>query len=136
MGIANKLVEAWTSGDIEKIGACYSSAAQVQHPMAPAPLSGREAVKQFEAGMFSAFSELKWVATGVVENGESCAVEFRVTAKNSAPLQTPKGTLPPTNRSVDVRGMSLLTLDSQGRIRSEHRYFDTAAMFVQLGLAG
>ena len=134
--ISEKLVAAWNTGDITRIAACYSANTKMIHPMVPEPLQGRAAVQQFEGGMFSAFSSIDWRAVSVLHTGDAVAVEFRVTATNTAPMQTPKGPIPATNKTVDLRGVSLLKLDAQGLIAEERRYFDTAAMFVQLGLAG
>jgi hypothetical protein len=49
-------------------------------------------------------------------------------------MPTPAGALPPTGRTIDLRMTSMLTLDADGRVVEEHRYFDTATMFRQLGL--
>ena len=133
--ITEKLIAAWNSTDINRIGDLYSADTRVQNPMAPDVLKGVDALKQFEGAMFSAFSDVKWKLVSAVQSGDAIAVEFQVLAKNTAPLQTPKGPIPATNRTVDVRGLSMMKLDAQGRICEERRYFDTAKMFVQLGLA-
>jgi hypothetical protein len=59
-----------------------------------------------------------------------------VIARNTSPMQTPKGTVPATNRKITLRGVSLVTLDAEGRIVAERRYFDSGSLFAQLGLLG
>jgi len=131
-----ELTAAWNSGDVQRIGQRYSATAVMHHPVAPAPLSGRDAIIGFESAMFAAFSELDWRCVSLVGGGRELALEFQVTARNTAPLQTPKGPVPATNRKIVLKGVSLLTLDGDGRIAEEKRYFDSGSLFVQLGLAG
>jgi len=134
--IGNKMTAAWNSGDIQRIGDRYATAAVMHHPLVPAPLEGRAAIIGFEGGMFSAFSELDWRCLNIVGNDRELALEFQVTARNTAAMQTPKGPVPATNRTITLRGVSLVKLDGDGRILEERRYFDSGSLFVQLGLAG
>ena len=134
--LGKKMTAAWNSGNIERIGDTYAATAVMHHPLVPAPLQGRDAIKGFEGGMFSAFSELDWRCVSLVGSGPDYALEFQVTARNTSPLQTPKGPVPATHHKVTIKGVSLVKLDGDGRILEERRYFDSGSMFVQLGLAG
>jgi hypothetical protein len=46
----------------------------------------------------------------------------------------PGGDLPPTNRTVQLRGAIFVRFNNNGEIEEERRYFDMAAMMTQLGL--
>jgi steroid delta-isomerase-like uncharacterized protein len=131
----NELVAAWNAGDINRITARYAKDAVMHHPLVPQPLTGREAIGQFESGMFAAFSALDWRAVSVVRDGDNVALEFQVAATNTAPMQTPKGPVPATQRRINLKGMSHLRLNAAGEIVEERRYFDSGTLFVQLGLA-
>lgn len=135
MNAVNKLVAAWNSADIKAIAACYAPDVVVHHAIAPEPFKGREAFIQFEGGMFSAFSQIDWKALSVVGTGDALALEFQVTATNTAPMQTPNGAVPATNKRITLKGVSMLKLNARGEIAEERRYMDTASMFRQLGLA-
>jgi steroid delta-isomerase-like uncharacterized protein len=132
--LADRLLAAWNSGDVRRIAALYAEDAVVRHPLAPDVIRGRAAVQQLEGGLFSAFSEIDWRIESVVADGRQVAVEFRVTALNSAPLPSPQGMVPATGRRVDLRAASIVRLTDAGLIAEEHRYLDTATMFAQLGL--
>ncbi|MSQ32807.1 MAG: nuclear transport factor 2 family protein [Dehalococcoidia bacterium] len=132
--IVKKFQEAFSKGDVAALGAMYAPDAVAQHPMVPQALKGREAVRQFEGGMFAAFSAITWKASSVAVSGSTVAVEFEIGATNTAPMPGPSGMIPATNRRVELRGASFLQINAQGLIASEHRYFDTAAMMQQLGL--
>lgn len=134
--IVEKLTSSWNSGNVAKIAALYADNGTIAHPLVPQPLQGRSAIQQFEQGMFDSFTNVEWQALSVCEGkaGELC-VEFAVAAVNTKSMQTPKGPLPPTNKRVAVKGVSLLKLNGKGEIVEERRYFDTGSFFVQLGLA-
>ena len=131
-----KMVAAWNSGNVDQIVDCYAPSAVMHHPLVPVPLEGREAIRAFEAPMFSAFSELGWKCLKVTGSGDEVALEFEIRARNTAPMQTPKGPVPATNRKITLRACSVVKLDGDGRIVEERRYFDSGSLFVQLGLGG
>jgi hypothetical protein len=133
--IVEKIVAAWCSSDMSRIGSLYATDAKMVHPLVPQPLEGRAAVEQFESGMFAAFSDIDWQAKHVIDRGNELCIEFSVAATNSKPLPTPKGTVPATNKRIVVKGASVIKLNAKGEIVEEHRYFDSGSMFVQLGLA-
>ena len=135
MNTVNKLVAAWNTGDIKQIAACYAQDVVFQHVMVPEPLQGREAFIAFEGAMFQAFSQIDWKAVSVVGTGDSVALEFQVSATNSAAMQSPNGPIPATHKRITVKGVSMLKLNGKGEIAEERRYLDTASMFKQLGLA-
>jgi steroid delta-isomerase-like uncharacterized protein len=130
----DKLIRAWNSHDAAAIAALYAADARVQHPFSPAPLVGREAVRQLESGLFAAFDQIEWSVIRALQQGADHALEFRVVARHCAPLPTPKGPVPATHKRIDVCGVSLFKLGASGEIAEEHRYFDIAAMMGQLGL--
>ena len=76
---------------MKDIGEMYANDVQVLHPMVPTALNGRNAVVQFEGGMFASFSEIHWEATRVVTEGPNVALEFQVEARNPAAIPLPRG---------------------------------------------
>jgi ketosteroid isomerase-like protein len=52
---------------------------------------------------------------GVVEEGDSVAVAFRLAGRQVGPLETPAGRVPPTGQRIDLRIIDVLTLTG-GRI--------------------
>ena len=132
--IVDSLVAAWNSTDVDRIAGLYTDDAVVHHPMSPSALKSRSEIRDMEASIFPSFSEVRWTPGRVLTDGSTVAMEFNVTAVNTGEIQTPNGPVPPTNRSVSVDGSSFLRLSDDGQIAEEHRYFNVAAMFAQLGL--
>ena len=125
---AQRMIEAWNSGNVEKIGEMYPTDVQVLHPIVPDVLAGRDAVVQFERRTFAAFYEIHWEATRVVADGPNVALEFQVEATNSAPIPSPQGMVPATGKRIILRGVSLFTLNSNREITEERRYFDSGEL--------
>jgi steroid delta-isomerase-like uncharacterized protein len=134
--IIAKLTAAWNAQRAADVVALFSPNAVMVHPMAPAPLEGREAIAAFEQPMFGAFSKTEWTCTDHFVSGDRVAVEYVIASTNSGPLQSPKGTVPATNKRIQFRGTSLLRIAPDGSIAEERRFFDALAMMAQLGLAG
>ena len=80
--IGTKMVAAWNSGNVDRIAECYAPAAVMHHPLVPAPLEGREAIRGFETPMFAAFTELDWRVVSLVGSGRELGLEFQITARN------------------------------------------------------
>lgn len=132
--IAARMTTAWNAQRVEPVLDLYAEGGVLVHPMVPTPLVGRAAIGNFEGAMFGAFSGIEWKLCGVVGGGDRVAVEYEVSATNTSPMHTPAGAVPATGKRISIRGTSLLSLDREGRVLEERRYFDTAAMFRQLGL--
>ena len=49
-------------------------------------------------------------------------------------MEGPGGTIPPTNKRVEIPFAAFVSLDSSGLVTEERRYYDMAGMMMQLGL--
>jgi steroid delta-isomerase-like uncharacterized protein len=133
-----QLVEKWkeavSRGQMDAFGALYASDGQLLVPLSPAPVKGREAIRQYESAISSAFPGATLKLSPPVVRGDTVAVEWEYSGTNTGPLTTPGGVLPPTNRHVNLRGASFLRFSREGLIAEEHRYYDSRSLFHQLGL--
>jgi steroid delta-isomerase-like uncharacterized protein len=134
--IIAKLSAAWNAHRAADVVALYAPNAVMVHPMAPEPLKGREAIAAFEQPMFAAFSNTEWTCTDSFSSGDRVAIEYVINSTNSGPMQTPKGTIPATNKRIRLLGTSLLRIAPDGSILEEKRTFDALSFMAQLGLAG
>ena len=131
----DRLAHAFNSADPGALRQVYAPSARLVHVFFPAPLEGIDSILAAETPMFAAFSDIEWTSTETVEGPGRIAVEYTVKATNTGSMPTPEGALPPTGRRIEIRGFSLLKVDEYGMVTEERRYFDTASMFRQLGLA-
>ncbi len=63
------------------------------------------------------------------------AAEWVMTGTNRGPIESPAGSIPATNKSMELRVATFERLDSEGRIVEESRYYDQAGLFAQLGIS-
>ncbi|MFQ5837612.1 MAG: ester cyclase [Thermoplasmata archaeon] len=132
----NDLIRKWKDAvneeELDAFAAMYAPDAVLQTALAR--VEGRQAVKQYEGALFTAFSGVSLKTLSVVTSGDTGAVEWEYSGKHTGELVGAEGTIPPTDRSFRLRGASFLRINPEGLIVEEHRYFDTGSLFKQLGL--
>ncbi|MBI4337827.1 MAG: ester cyclase [Chloroflexi bacterium] len=129
-----KGLEAFNRHEVEGVAELYAPGATVYDPLYPQPLRGRESIKKDWQEFIKAFPDIRMTATHILATGDTAAVEAVLTGTHKGPLTGPTGTIPPTNRRVELRGSFFVRCDPQGQILEERRYFDTASMMAQLGM--
>jgi predicted ester cyclase len=82
---------------------------------------------------YLAFPDLKHQILTTVQPGDAVAAEARFTATHTGPLASPNGDIPPTGKPVTLDYVDVARF-ADGRITSEHIYFDQVAFLSQLGL--
>lgn len=133
-----QLVHMWNEAvsrqQLDRFGSLYAADAQLLVPLSPEPLMGRNAIQQYEGGIYAAFPGAALTISNSNVRGDQVAVEWEYSGTNTGPLAGPGGVQPPTNRPVTIRGASFLRLNSDGLIAEEHRYYDVRSLFQQLAL--
>src|ERR1700736_5165965 len=125
-----RLNAAVNARDLNPIGDMYADNAELTWPGIPT-FKGRQAVVAFYAQMFGAFPDVHVALMRVVEQGNTVAVEYESSATNGGPLPLPTGEmLPATNKHVGIRAASVGTVDSAGRIKTQHEYFDQVELLT------
>ena len=117
---------------LEKLQAVYSAATFTNVPLG-VTLPGSEGVKQQVLFIAEAFPDHSVEITQVIATEDQAVVEFTVRGTNTGPLHLPTGDVPATGRSLELRCCSVFQIRN-GKIVSEHIYYDTMTMLQQLGL--
>ncbi len=104
--VIRRWADAVNKGQMGAFGALYAADAVLYTPLTPQGVKGREAVKQYEGSISAAFPGASLKTSPVLAGGDTVAVEWEYSGKNTGPLATPAGTIAPTNRSVTLRGAS------------------------------
>ena len=81
----------------------------------------------------TAFPDLHHDVRSVLEVDGGCAAEVRFSGTHTGPLASPQGDIPPTGKPFSFDYVHVSSLE-QGRIRSDHIYFDQLGFLGQLGL--
>ena len=94
--------------------------------------TGRDAIREFVAGMHASFTD--WHHDVTIEStGDVAAVEGTWTGTHSGPMATPQGEVPATGKRVTIPFAGIVRIED-GRIASIHNYFDRMTFMGELGL--
>lgn len=121
------LVDAWNAHDTARIAAAYEPSGKLVIPGTP-DVSGRDALVAQAKETFGAYSDFKVALTREIVHGNTVAAEWVIAGKNDGPSMGQ----PPSGRQMGVAGVSISTIDDDGLIREERRYFDAPTITSQL----
>lgn len=119
---------AWFDRDPAGLAADYADACVVESPTHGRQTS-REAVRTVYATWFDAFPDLRLEREDVLVDGDRVALVFRATGTHTKPF----GVVPASGRTLEIRGVFLLTF-RDGQIVHEKRYYDSTSLLLQIGV--
>lgn len=124
--------ELWNTGNLETVKQVYSEHAERTDPNGHEPLRrrGMQEIAKFVAEVHTAFPDFKIQITESVAEGDHIAFHWTVTGTQNGEFQG----VPASGRRVELSGMTLDRL-RDGKVVSEHVYFDRLALLEQLGVA-
>ncbi len=130
-----KNFEAWNAHDIDESLALYSDDIVWQDVDIPEPLRGKEAVRQYVQGWFSAFPDIKLIVKNCLVTEDQVAGELEWTGTQTGLLQLGEGmpALPATGKKVIGKGTYFVRMKDNKAVEV-HTYPDTAGLMIQLGL--
>ena len=97
-------------------------------------LQGREAIRAFVTGFWSAFPDARLTPTRMIGDGPLAAAEGVFTGSHQGALPGPDGELPPTGRRIEFRWASMVEAAGNA-VMFEHLYWDQLEFMTQLGVA-
>jgi steroid delta-isomerase-like uncharacterized protein len=127
-------IAAWNAHDVERAAAVFPDDIVWLDTGSPQPLQGKDALRQYLQGWFTAFPDIKITVTNRVASEDQVASELDFTGTNSGPLQLAPGmTIPATGKKVNGKGTYFVRF-KDGKPVEVHSYPDLAGMMMQLGL--
>ena len=122
--LAEAYVSMWNDRDYTAIPRLVSETFVMYDPAAPeagvlgpkGEVHGREGLRQFMELLTTAFPDFEITVLDMLTDERLAMYEVRLTMTHEGPL----GSLPPTGRRVDVRGVSVLRLEDG--LVDEHRF--------------
>lgn len=129
-----KSMDAFNRHDANAYAALYATEATAYDPQYPEPLKGREAIQKDIEDFFQAFPDVQATVVNVLVSGDTAAFEVEMSGTHKGPLVSPTGSIPATNRRMEMRGGRFERVDAQGQITECNRYYDLAGIMQQLGL--
>jgi predicted ester cyclase len=95
-------------------------------------VNGRAAIEQNMTEWFETFKDVKLGFSRVWVKGETLVLEWVINGKHHGELFGVKGTEQP----IGHYGLSIVTVNPEGKVQSEHRYGELGAVMTQVGAAG
>ena len=125
-------VELWNTGNAETAKQLYSEHAERTDPNGGEPIRHRgvHQIASFVAEVRTAFPDFNLQLKENVAEGDHIAFHWTVTGTQKGEFQG----MPASGKRIELSGMTLNRL-RDGKVVSEHVYFDRLAMLEQLGAA-
>jgi len=86
-------------------------------------------------GWAAAFPDSKGEIHNAIHSGDTVVVEVTWRGTHTGPLQTPRGTISPTGKRIELRACQINTV-TNGKLQATHHYFDLGSLLQQLGVTG
>lgn len=99
-----------------------------------AVLRGKEGVVQYMRGWLQAFPDAKIEILSVLASGDQACAELVGRGTHTGTLETPAGSIPATNKKVELRICDFYTI-RDGKVAGVRSYFDSGSLFRQLGVS-
>ena len=128
-------IASWNAHDVERALAVFPDNIVWWDVTNPQPLNGKEGIRQYLQGWFSAFPDIKITVTNRVVTENYVAAELDFAGTNNGALQLAPGApaIPATGRKVNGKGTYFVRFEN-GKAVEVHSYPDAAGMMMQLGL--
>jgi predicted ester cyclase len=123
-----RIFDVFNSGDLDALDEIFHPDYVDHSPMGE--IHGLPAFKEFVRGWLDAFPDGRFEISNVIVEGDLAAWQARFTGTNQGPLMG----MPPTGKSVDVLGLHMGRIDSEGRPVEHWTGNDQLLMMQQLGL--
>ena len=137
MARARDVVEAayraWNAGDLDKMLKDYDEKATYWSTARTAGVNGTAQIREYCRGQLTTFPGIQIEVTRLIESGDWVAVEYRLHGTHKGPLETPSGTIPATEKAIELAGAEFFET-RDGKIVTERNYVDSLELMRQLGL--
>jgi steroid delta-isomerase-like uncharacterized protein len=127
--LVTHLLEAWNAHDVEGTIAFYTSDYEGQDVAQARPEQGLEGIRQSLARYLQAFPDLHVTPEATLAQGDQVALFWTARGTHGGKIMN----IPPTGRPVQVRGVSLFTLEA-GKISRAIVIWDVAGLLRAIGL--
>jgi len=123
--------EAFNRGDLEAIVAmCHPD---VDLSNSDGSYHGHDGVRAAFKPIIDSGSEWDTRVTNVVDAGDTVVAEFTLRGRHTRPLVTAQGTIPPTNKMIELPAIGVYELRGD-KLAASRGQFDRITLMVQLGL--
>jgi steroid delta-isomerase-like uncharacterized protein len=95
-------------------------------------IKGVDEIIEAWQGWAKAFPDSKGTFVREFASGDTAIIEVVWKGVHTGPLQTPMGTIPPSNKPIEVPACEVVLVEG-GKIKSVSHYFDMLSLLTQIG---
>ena len=128
-----KWMDAVNRGDLEAL--VDMSHPDAVHGNGGETYRGAQGIRDLFKPLIDASSEREVQINNVVESGQTVVVEFVFRFKNTGSFMTPRGTIPPTGKTVSLASIAVYEL-RDGKLAGSRGIFDRVDLLTHLGMMG
>lgn len=122
--------EVLDTGDWSNADEILSADVVMHHPSAPEPIRGRDAVQGFLSQFRTGMPDLRLTVEDIAGGDGSVAARWRAHGTHTNEMFG----VPPTNRGIDIQGISFFRFDDSGKIVEDWVQENTLSVLQQLGV--
>ena len=130
--IAREQVEAFNSGDWERVRAGLASGSRLNELGTERKADGPEQIVELFKGWKQAFPDAAGTVTGTLASGDTVALEVTWKGTQTGPLTTAEGTIPASGKRQETSAAMFLSFDGD-KIKETRHYFDSLTLLKQIG---
>jgi steroid delta-isomerase-like uncharacterized protein len=130
--VGAQFVEAFNAHDEERMREVTAENAVFEAP-GDVRLEGREATVAYAMSWINAFGDARIDVHDEHAAGDWVVQEFVFSGTHTAPLQSPAGEVPATNRQLRGRGVQIFRVEGDA-VADTRLYYDQVDVLTQLGL--
>jgi steroid delta-isomerase-like uncharacterized protein len=130
--IAREQVDAFNSGDWERVQAGLASDSRFDELGTERKVEGAEKIVELFKGWKQAFPDATGTVTSAFASGDTAALEVTWKGTHTGPLTTPEGTIPASGKRQETPAAIFFTFEGDKITNSRH-YFDSLTLLKQIG---
>jgi steroid delta-isomerase-like uncharacterized protein len=131
--LARTLYEGYNEQKFDEIAAAMAPDGKITVVGTGDEFVGPDGARRYNQQWYDGFPDGRITIDNMVAAGDIVVTEFTGRGTHTGPLVTSMGEVPATGRSLTLKLCDVTTF-RDGKIVSQHAYFDTGSMMAQLGL--
>ena len=130
--IAREQIDAFNSGDWERVGALLASDVRYDELGTERKIEGPEKVVELFKGWKQAFPDAAGTVTSAFASGDTAVLEVTWKGTHTGPLTTADGTIPASGKHQKTPAAIFYTFEGD-KIKESRHYFDSLTLLKQIG---
>lgn len=130
--IAREQVEAFNSGDWERVRAGLASDSRYEELGTQRKTDGPEKTVELFKGWKQAFPDAAGTVTSAFASGDTAVLEVTWKGTHTGPLATAEGTISASGKSQETPAAIFYTFEGD-KIKESRHYFDSLTLLKQIG---